>query len=232
MKKLDSVEQKTALPESRMGPDPPSRELLIDRYAQWAELLNVRRVGLESSKSYLQKSANGFFRQYVNGPNILDIGYRGKSGSRVPIVEGAIGVDMDYPDYDGLALPFADESQNCVYSSHCLEHISNWKDTLREWHRVTKIGGFIVIVVPHQHLYEKKAAPPSSWSDGHLRFYTPARLLWEIEESLKPNTYRVRHLADNDFLHNYDLPPDVHSNWCYEIDLVLERLPEPEWKLR
>jgi SAM-dependent methyltransferase len=207
------------------------REIYIERYREWAQLLGVREVGLEASKSYLSKLKSGFFRRYLSGSAILDIGYKGYVGNAAPIVAQAIGVDLDYPGYDGVVLPFDDESQDAVYSSHCLEHLDDPRIALREWHRVTKIGGFVVIAVPHQHLYEKKNALPSRWAEDHKHFYTPASLMAEVEATLAPNSYRVRHLGDNDFLHDYSLGPELHSNWCYEIELVLQRIALPDWTL-
>ncbi len=68
---------------------------------------------------------------------------------------------MDYPGYDGLRLPFPNDSQDAVYSSHCLEHIPNSNAALAEWYRVLRLGGYIVLAVPHQWLYERKATVPS-----------------------------------------------------------------------
>jgi len=53
----------------------------------------------------------------------------------------------------------------------------------------------------------------------------------EFEESLIPNSYRVRHLADNDREFNYGLDPGVHSSGCYEIELVVEKITPPGWQL-
>ncbi|WP_375600726.1 methyltransferase domain-containing protein [Brevundimonas sp. SH203] len=77
----------------------------------------------------------------------------------VPIVHGAIGVDIDYPGYDGKHLPFDDDSQDTVYSSHCLEHISDPLSVIQDWHRVTKIGGHIIIAVPSRDLFERRRRP-------------------------------------------------------------------------
>ena len=116
-----------------------------------------RPVGIESIKSYAQKIDSGFLEKYLSGKNILEIGYQGYNAGRevVPIVENAIGIDQGYPGYDGLHLPFEDASQDAVYSSHVLEHIPYWEQALQEWFRVLKVGGFMVIVVPHWLLYEK-----------------------------------------------------------------------------
>lgn len=182
-----------------------------------------RKVGEESSKSYQQKHDNGFFKKYMSGKG-LDIGYAGYVEGTQPILDTAVGVDLNFPGYDGKTLPFPDASQDFVYSSHVLEHIEDYKNAIREWYRVTKVGGFIITVVPHRDLYEKKMSPPSRFNEGHLRFYTPASLLKEFEDSLPINTFRVRHLQDNDERHNYNDPPEVHGRWLYEIELVIQKI--------
>lgn len=191
----------------------------------------IRKVSGEVEKTYALRRASGFFDRYLCGAAVLDIGYRGGNSEAVPITESAIGVDLDFPGYDGMTLPFADASQDTVFSSHCLEHIPDSIGALRDWYRVTKVGGFLVIIVPHQFLYEKKLGMPSNWSEEHLRFYTPASLLSEVEAALEPNSYRIRHFCDNDLWFDYAIGPDRHSFGCYEIELVLEKIPLPHWKI-
>jgi hypothetical protein len=56
--------------------------------------------------------------------------------------------------------------------------------------------------------------------------------LREIEETYAPNSYRVRHLIDND--KGYDYRPPENEHWvtgCYEIELVLEKVQQPSWSL-
>lgn len=183
----------------------------------------MRNVGGESRKTYLEKLSNGFFLKYMYG-NGLDIGFNGYEKNVVSILAGAIGIDKDYPGYDGTHLPFPDNSQQFVYSSHCLEHISNYREVIREWLRVTKPGGYIVTVVPHRDLYEKKLTLPSIWNEDHKRFYSPASLLKEFEDSLPINSFRVRHLQDNDKGHDYNTPQREHSHGEYEIELVIQKL--------
>ena len=136
-----------------------------------------RPVGRESRKTYAAKVESGFFDRYLSGKAILEIGYKGGLEGVVPIVPQAIGIDVDYPGYDGKSLPFPDESQDAIYSSHCLEHIKDYRSALREWFRVTKVGGYLVIIVPYQYSFERKQDLPSRWNQDHWRFYTPASLL-------------------------------------------------------
>jgi hypothetical protein len=190
-----------------------------------------RLVGTEASKTIEAKYRNGFVARYLSGANILDIGYRGYFHNAEPIVAQAIGIDLEYPGYDGKTLPFEDNSQDAVFSSHCLEHIADYNGALREWFRVLRVGGFMVISVPHQYLYEKRNALPSRWNPDHKRFYTPASLMTEVESSLAPNTYRLRHLIDSDVGFTYSQPPDIHSAGCYEIEMVLEKISKPSWSI-
>jgi SAM-dependent methyltransferase len=192
-----------------------------------------RPVGEEARKSYDQKILSGFWSRFITGPRVLDIGFVGQLGlSALPIFEGAIGVDLDYPGYDGRILPFETDSQDAVFSSHCLEHIPDHIKAIQEWHRVTKVGGHIITLVPHAFLYERRKRPPSRWAETHhLRFYTPMSLLAEFEAALPPNSYRVRHLADNDLHYDYSASPDTHPVGCYEIELVIEKVRPPIWMI-
>src|SRR5438552_11940763 len=171
----------------------------------------------EAGRTFKEKLSNGFFSTYMAGKVTIDVGYRGGHEEAVPIFPHAIGVDLDFPEYDGTTLPFPDGSVDTVYSSHMLEHAADYRATIRDWHRVVKAGGFIVCVVPHQFLYEKKHTLPSLWNGDHKRFYTPASLLREFETSLEPNSYRVRHLRDNDEGYTYEVGPEAHSGGGYEI---------------
>lgn len=191
----------------------------------------MRRVGEESSRTYMYKHLTGFFTKYMSG-NGLDIGYAGYLSNIESILPTAIGIDLNYPGYDGEKLPFPDESQDYVYSSHCLEHIKNHCGTIAEWFRVLKVDGHLVTIVPHQFLYEKKAQLPSNWNEDHKRFYTPAGLLLDVETALEPNTYRVRLLEDGDNSFDYSVGPELHSVGQYEITLVIQKIKPPTWQIK
>ena len=186
----------------------------------------------EPSKTFLERLIGGFFAKYMAGRVILDIGYKGTGHvDPVPILPHAIGVDLDYPGYDGVRLPFDDGAVDAIFASHVLEHIPDYRSVIGDWFRTLRVGGFIVCVVPHHWLYEKKRNLPSRWNEDHKRFYTPALLLREFEESLPQNGYRVRHLADNDLGYLYEIGAEQHATGCYEIELVVEKIRAPAWDL-
>jgi SAM-dependent methyltransferase len=189
-----------------------------------------RLVGFESRKAYRRRCESGFWDRWLRGPNVLDIGFRGGIHDALPIVESAIGIGLDFPGYDGLHLPFPDGWAATVHASHVLEHVAPAEDYLREWFRVIPVGGTMILFVPSAYLYERRlTVPPSRFSPEHLRSYTPASLLAEVEHALEPNTYRVRHLADNDEWYDYSLPIETHPVGCLEIELVLEKITPPVW---
>ena len=183
----------------------------------------------EVQKNHKRRIENQFYEKYMSGRGV-DIGYRGENNGN-PVLY-SIGIDRDTPNYDGKTLPFQPNELDYVFSSHCLEHLNNPAEYIKEWYQKTKLNGYIIIIVPHQHLYEKKQSKPSRYNADHKTFYTPAILLQQVEEALKPNTYRVRHLIDNDENYSYEIPPEIHASGSYEIELVLQKIKEPEWEIK
>lgn len=186
----------------------------------------------EVGKSYEARVRSGFLSRYCGGSVVLDVGFAGYDNldGRVA-VPNAIGIDLGYPGYDGLTLPFDDGSVDTVFSSHCLEHILCDHAVIRDWFRTLKIGGFVVCIVPSQALYEKRKFLPSKFNHDHKRMYTPSSLLKSFELALPTNSYRVRHLAENDAGYDYRVGPEEHSVGAYEIELVIEKIDPPSWDL-
>lgn len=192
----------------------------------------IRTIGFESSKAFALRERAGFWQAYANGRTVLDIGYRGGTPNAQPVLPHATGIELDYPGYDGLHLPFGNETVDTVHSSHVLEHVADDIATLREWFRVLRIGGYLIIFVPHAFLYERRlTVPPSRFSGEHVRCYTPATLLATVERALTPNTYRIRHLFDADFGYDYSLPKETHPTGCLECELVIQKIPTPSWSV-
>lgn len=78
----------------------------------------------------------------------------------------------DIEDGDAqLMASAADESFDFVFSSHCLEHLRDPAEGLRNWFRILKPGGHIIITVPDEDLYEQ-GAWPSTHNRDHKRAFT------------------------------------------------------------
>lgn len=194
--------------------------------------LNEFNPAGEVSKTHKKRLENGFFLKYCSGEVILDIGFSGYDNpEKKTFLPNATGIDLDYPGYDGIHLPFPDESVDTIHSSHALEHIQFDCAAIREWHRVLKIGGFIVCTVPSQALYEKKLFLPSKFNYDHKRMYTASSLCASFDSALEPNTYKIRHLRENDDGYDYSIDPDNHSVGCFEFEIVVEKIKKPLWSL-
>ena len=189
----------------------------------------AKSVGEEARRSFARWLTDSFYETYLSNESILDIGYRGYLPDVTPIVPQAIGVDFDYPGYDGKTLPFPDESQDCVFSSHTLEHIDDYKGAIREWFRVLRTEGYLIIIVPHWCLFERKGRLPSNHNGDHKRYYTGARLLREIEDAIDPFSFRVRMLEDNDRNFDYAIPPGIHAVGSYKLICVVEKISRPSY---
>lgn len=71
-------------------------------------------------------------------------------GIQLVVCGGYVEVDV-HAEAD--ALPFEDNSQDFVVASHVVEHLSNPITALKEWFRVVRDGGYILMIVP------KRSAP-------------------------------------------------------------------------
>jgi hypothetical protein len=60
---------------------------------------------------------------------------------------GAIGIDLSLDNgYHADSLP--DEEVDYIYSSHCLEHVDNWVNTLELWISKLKKDGVLFLYLP------------------------------------------------------------------------------------
>lgn len=62
---------------------------------------------------------------------------------------------------------FASQSLDWVFSSHLLEHIDDYKAALREWWRVVKQGGKLVLYLPHKKFYPNMGQPGANPTHRH-----------------------------------------------------------------
>ena len=57
-----------------------------------------------------------------------------------------------------------------VWSSHCLEHLDDPADALKRWWSLVKPGGYLIVVVPDEDLYEQGHYPSLLNSDHRSTF--------------------------------------------------------------
>jgi predicted SAM-dependent methyltransferase/ADP-heptose:LPS heptosyltransferase len=86
---------------------------------------------------------------------------------------------------DGRSLKqFTDESFDYVYSSHFLEHVIDYEATLAEWWRVVKVGGYLILYLPHRDYYPRMGQHGSN--PDHKHDFHPddiKKAMWRITKS-------------------------------------------------
>lgn len=76
---------------------------------------------------------------------------------------------------------FRNEVLDFVYSSHLLEDFLEWDSILREWARVVKPGGYLVILVPDKTLWNEAILNGQPPNCAHTHESYPG----EISEHIK-----------------------------------------------
>jgi ADP-heptose:LPS heptosyltransferase/predicted SAM-dependent methyltransferase len=61
---------------------------------------------------------------------------------------------------------FANESADTIFSSHLLEHIADYKAALKEWWRIVKVGGHLILYLPNNEDSVEKGGYPKIGEPG------------------------------------------------------------------
>jgi len=140
----------------------------------------------ECSKSIARRLADvNFTSRYFKGHG-LDIG--GKPDPLILYRELFCRMESvrtwDWEDGDAQFLTsVADETLDFVHSSHCLEHLVNPAEGLSNGLRVVRPGGYLIITVPDEDLYEQGVFP-STFNRDHKWTFTIFKLRSWSEKSL------------------------------------------------
>lgn len=136
----------------------------------------------DTCRSTLEKYCTGYG---------LDIGH----GNMRPIKDSAICIESVQRTGDGwpthlscdafTRLPFDSETFDYVFSSHCLEDAKETAFALKEWVRVLKVTGKLVLFLPDQATYEQYCRDHNAEPNGahvHKNFSMEF-----VEQRMPPN---------------------------------------------
>lgn len=114
---------------------------------------------------------------------------------------------------------FGSASMDFIYSSHCLEHIEDHKSTLKEWWRVVRPGGYLILYLPHKEFYPNIGQPGGNVD--HKHDFLPADIIdamrevgaWDLMRNEERNQDReysffqvYRKRTDGKHLYSYSNP--------------------------
>jgi len=117
----------------------------------------------------IPKFVNSNFSSRFIFPFALEVckgtGYDIGSGSIEWSLPGSIPIDpLIDSKYNDLNLP--DGEVDYIFSSHCLEHVDSWVNTLRYWNTKLKSGGVLFLYLP---TYDKVSWRPwINWAHKHI----------------------------------------------------------------
>jgi len=137
-------------------------------------------MGSEASKT--KSLWSDFEVSILNGEGI-DIG----AGSD-PVSETALAFDLGYGDAN-RADEYFDRQFDYVFSSHCLEHMHDPVNAFKRWWSLVKKGGYMIILVPDEDLYEQ-GYWPSVFNEDHKFTFTIDK-----SQSWSPVSINLRNLA-------------------------------------
>lgn len=173
----------------------------------------------ECSKSIPRRMAQANFAlRYFKGEGI-DIGGKPDPLSLYahlfPRMTGVRVWDIEDGDAQFMA-GVADDSVDFVHSSHCLEHLPDPLLALRHWLRITRPGGYVIVTVPDEDLYEQGQFPstfnpdhktsftvwkPASWAPRSINLLD---LLRQLGPAARPEKIELLDATYRDDLPRYD----------------------------
>jgi SAM-dependent methyltransferase len=168
----------------------------------------VRRVSRDGKIFY--EYGGEFYPQYLSKGNAisfiqdkaetickgkgLDIG-----ASRWPLT-GAMPVRNEQGQNAYQLDNITDNSLDYVFSSHCLEHLEQWREALKLWTGKLKSGGILFLYLPHESM--KLWHPEAPWGSHHK---------WT------PNTTIINEYLGSIGLDIVEYSPEKDQYWSFYI---------------
>jgi SAM-dependent methyltransferase len=158
----------------------------------------------EALKTRIKRGPD-FYNKYLTG-KVIDIGAGGDL-----VVSYAERFDIEDGDANYITRYRSAESYDTVHSSHCLEHMFNPNQALNEWWRLIKPGGYLVIVVPDEDLYEQRIWPSIFNHDHKSTFRLHNNKSWS------PVSYNIKDLIST-LPDSTIISADLHNDY-YDYSL-------------
>lgn len=137
-----------------------------------------------------------------------------------------ITADLNRPDVrvkmDITSIPFPESTYDVIYCSHVLEHVPDDRKALREFHRVLKPAGWLLLVVPvnvRKTIEDPSVTDPQKrlelfGQDDHVRKYGP-----DVMDRIQEAGFKVKRVLPGDFLTTeqiiqYGTTANTHLFYC------------------
>lgn len=188
-------------------------------------------MGGETSKMFARRMREGWFEKHAQRLGI-DIG----CGDN-PLTDECEKWDLTLGSGDATYMKgIPDDFFDYAYSSNLLEHLDQPETALKNWWRIIRPGGRLIVIVPHRELYEKKSILPSRFNEAHKHFFLPVwddppdtlglcSVVWRaLGRSVPVHSLRV---LDDDY--NDNGSPTAHSSGEYCIEIIVIKPKNRLW---
>lgn len=184
----------------------------------------------ETKKAYERRIKEGWFDAYVKG-DVIDIGV-----GRIDTHDGADPLtptcdtwDKDNGDATFMAV-VPNEVYDTVYTSHLIEHLTDPLTAIRNWFRILKPNGHLIICAPDRDAYERSKQLPSKWNADHKYYLTlyhteppcTFSLFDMVNTALRGCNYTIEDARTINTCTNMD-KPDEHGNGEFQIELIIKK---------
>ena len=161
------------------------------------------------SEGFAAKFAFPFAEQVLKG-KIVDIGCMRKEWS----FPGSIPVDISFNDgFDAFNLPTGEFDG--IFSSHCLEHLTDWVGALDYWSTRMKGGGVLFLYLPNMDL--QVYWQPAN-NRKHLHHLTPDIL--SMYFTSRRDMWRHVFISDSDLNSSFG----VMAEKIHDIETIEDRI--------
>lgn len=187
-------------------------------------------AGDECQNSEPRRQAEGFFEKYITNRSVLDIGCGNHK-----ISLDARGWDIAQGDGDAARLDGIEkESYATVFSSHLLEHMNDPMAAMLRWWEVVKVGGYMIIAVPDEDLYEQGYWPSmfnpdhrSTWTLHKSVSWSPeSKNIMDMVKNLPAHKLVSARICDNRY--DYSIKNQDQGLAERQVEVIIQKVPEPE----
>lgn len=181
----------------------------------------------ESSKARARRQREGYFDRFLVGEGI-DIGCGDD-----PVTGDCLAWEKSQGD--AQTLPQLKPRQfDWVYSSHCLEHLPNPRRAVARWWEVLRPGGYLLLVVPDEDLFEQGIWPSRFNPDHKWTFTIDKQQSWspvsvnltELVARLPPHRVLWMRTCDDGYDHAPGVWDRTRGPAEAHIEVLVQKLAE------
>ena len=140
--------------------------------------------------------------------------------------------NLKFDNYDGVNIPYEDNTFNVMVTRYALHHFPNIEDTIKQLQKIIKLGGQVYISDPTPNKIDNKRFVDKYMQlrdDGHVKFYTKHEYIALLEkygfelENIFISKIRFSRAVDNRY---YELMKSYEEEIikAYDVEVIDDRI--------